>query len=261
MDTSKSQVLAERQLPVITLLMVGSAVLIALIPSMSPWLVYDRDAILSGQIWRLLNGHWVHFSGQHLAYDLLAFGVTGWIIEARKFPRFGWLCVVAPWAINAVLIVAEPQMSFCGGFSGLATSAVVSLAVFGLRDTAPWRWVCLAALLAIVAKILFESITGQIVFATIENLPTVSSVSSHCAGAMLGLTFAVGVGPWPVANHNNASAKRKVLNHVREIGRNAGFGQQFQFIDELADRQGELWREDDAAEGNTTSLPHSGFNQ
>jgi len=142
-DTTKPPKLI-RKLPVITTLMVGSGVVIALFPSWSSWLIYDRSAILSGEIWRMFTGHLVHFSPSHLVYDLLALGIAGWIIETQKLPHFGWLCLLTPWLISAILLLFEPHMKLFGGLSALATTAIVYLALFGLHDAAPWRWVCLA---------------------------------------------------------------------------------------------------------------------
>ena len=140
MDASKSQASpgVVRRLPVITLLTVSAAVIIAQFPECSPWLVYDRSAILSGQIWRLFTGHWIHFSTSHLIYDSLALGVAGWIIETQRLPNFGWLCLLAPWLISGMLLVVEPHMELFGGLSALATSAVVYMALCGLGDVGPW---------------------------------------------------------------------------------------------------------------------------
>mgnify|MGYP001555317035 FL=1 len=190
MVASKSQNLNPiRKLPVITLLMIGAAIIIALFPGWSPWLIYDRTAILSGQIWRMFTGHWVHFSATHLIYDSLALGVAGWIIETQKLPRFGWLCLLAPWLISAVLLWLEPQMRFFGGLSALATAAIVYLALFGLHDKAPWRWVCAVALLGIVGKIILEASIGQMPFATTGNIPTTVCVTGHVCGAAVALLF------------------------------------------------------------------------
>lgn len=188
MDASKPPSLVGR-IPVITLLLVGGGVVVALFPGWSSWLIYDRAAILSGEIWRMFTGHWVHFSTSHLVYDLLALGVAGWIVESQKLPHFGWLCLLAPWLISAVLLLCEPQMKYFGGLSALATTAIVYLALFGLQDTAPWRWVCLAALLGIAGKILFETVTGRMVFVNTGNIPIAVSVASHITGALIALLF------------------------------------------------------------------------
>ena len=169
--------------------MVGSGIVIALFPGWSSWLVYDRSAILSGEIWRMFTGHWVHFSPSHLVYDLLALGITGWIIETQKLPHFGWLCLLTPWFISAILLLFEPHMKLFGGLSALATTAIVYLALFGLHDAAPWRWVCLATLVGVASKIIFEMTTGRMLFATTGNIPVTVSVASHISGAMIALLF------------------------------------------------------------------------
>ena len=188
MDTPKSSELS-RQLPVTTLWLIAGGVVVALFPSWTGWLVYDRPAILSGELWRMFTGHWIHFSKSHLAYDLLALGVAGWMIETQKLPYFGRLCLLAPWFISAVLLWFEPQMEFFGGLSALATTAIIYLALFGLHEAAPWRWICAAALAAFLAKTLFEITTGRMIFATTGNLPVTVSVTSHLAGALTAFLF------------------------------------------------------------------------
>jgi rhomboid family GlyGly-CTERM serine protease len=191
MDASKSQIRpgVAGRLPVITLLAVGAALTIARFPGWSPWLVYDRSAILSGQIWRMFTGHWVHFSTSHLIYDSLALGIAGWIIETQKLPNFGWLCVLTPWLISGVLLLAEPQMQWFGGLSALAVTAVVYVALYGLRDTTSWRWICLAALLGMAGKIVCEITTGHMLFVTAANDPVTVATASHISGVVIALIF------------------------------------------------------------------------
>lgn len=188
MDTPKSEEL-DRRLPVVTMLLVGGGLLAALRPGWSSWLVYDRSAILSGQIWRMFTGHWVHFSMSHLFYDMLALGVAGWIIESKGLPHFGWLCLLAPWFISAVLLLCEPRLNTFGGLSALATAAIVYLVLFGLHEASPWRWICLAALLAFVVKIVFELLTGRMMFASMGNASVAVSVTSHIAGGLAAAMF------------------------------------------------------------------------
>jgi rhomboid family GlyGly-CTERM serine protease len=188
MDDSKPPALG-RRIPFLTLLLIGGAVAAALFPRCAPWLVYDRTAILSGEVWRMFTGHWVHFSLRHLVYDVAPLGLAGWIIETRGLRGFGWFCALAPWAISAALLVFEPQMRFCGGLSGLATGALVFLALGGLSDPPPWRRVCGAVLLALAGKTLFELAAGRTVLDTLAGLPVVVSVTSHIAGAATALVL------------------------------------------------------------------------
>jgi rhomboid family GlyGly-CTERM serine protease len=211
MDSSKSPLL-NRRIPLLTLLMLGGAVAVALVPRWPAWLIYDRSAILSGQLWRMWTGHWIHFSTGHLVCDAIPLGIAGWIVEARGCPRFGWFCFLTPWVISAAVLVFEPRLNFCGGLSGLACAMLTLAALCGLSDAPPWRWVCLAALLGLAGLNLFESVTGHSMFVTVNGVPVVVSVTSHLAGAAAALAF-YGCSKWttPTKELNSRAVQGTVL--------------------------------------------------
>ncbi len=177
-----------RQVPIVTLLVVAGGIVTYVIPGLASLLVYDRTAILSGEVWRLLTGNWVHFSATHLLYDLLALGIAGWIIERRGYPYFGLLCVLAAVGISAALLAGSPEVQSYGGLSGVATGAIVYLALHGLKEPGPWRWICLAVLVLTAGKVLLESVTGRLTFAAVDRVPFVPVPLSHLVG---GLTAAL----------------------------------------------------------------------
>ena len=51
-----------QRVPLWTLALVGSGLLIYSMPGWTAHLVYDRTAILSGEVWRLITGNFVHWS-------------------------------------------------------------------------------------------------------------------------------------------------------------------------------------------------------
>src|SRR5947208_1629568 len=112
-----------RKIPIVTLIVVSLSAVVYLLP-VGPQLVYDRSAILNGEWWRLVTGHWVHFSSEHFLYDTAAFGIAGWMIESRRQRNFGGLCVLAAFVISAAMLLFNPQLEVCGGLSGLAIAAV-----------------------------------------------------------------------------------------------------------------------------------------
>ena len=177
-----------RQVPIVTLLVVAAAIATYVIPGLASQMVYDRAAILSGEVWRLLTGNWVHFSASHLFYDLLGLGIAGWIIERRGYPYFGLLCVLSALSIGTVLLATRPEVQSYGGLSGVATAAIIFLALHGLKEPPPWRWICLAALVLIAGKVLLESITGRFIIAAADSVPFVPLPLSHIVG---GLTAAL----------------------------------------------------------------------
>jgi rhomboid family GlyGly-CTERM serine protease len=188
-----------RQIPIVTLVVVGLSALIYLLPISSP-LAYNRHAILTGEWWRMLTGHWVHFSPRHFLYDTAAFGIAGWMIEMRGHRNFGWLCVIAPVAISGTMLVCNPQLQICGGLSGMAIAAIVFLALNGLEEPGPWRWICGAALTLCIAKLIGEATTGRF-FVLPEPTGFTLVPSNHIAGALIA--FIVYLWPKLITHHSS----------------------------------------------------------
>lgn len=178
-----------RRIPWVTLLITGSALLAAALPGADEFRIYDRQAILHGEFWRLFTGHWVHFSASHLAYDCLALGLAGWMCELRRVPHFGWLCLLAPWMIGLALLAFDSRLQYYGGLSGLATCALVYLCLNGLGATGPWKTACLLTLAGVSAKTGFELHTGRMLFATVNSGSVEVCAAAHLAGAATALFF------------------------------------------------------------------------
>ena len=178
-------------MPVVTLFMVVAAVVVFMAPALHPALVYDRSAILGGQLWRLGTGPWVHFSASHFLYDTLVLGIAGWMIERRAYPNFGWLCAVTPVVTGLAMLAVEPRLEICGGLSGLATAAVVFLALHGLEESGAWRWICSSALIATIGKIVMEITSGRFVFVQPDDASFLPVPSVHIMGALTAFAVVI----------------------------------------------------------------------
>lgn len=172
-----------RRIPSVTIAVVGFSVLVFLLPGFQRLFVYDRSGILSGEFWRLITCHWVHFSAAHFIYDTAAFGIAGWMIERSGYRNFGWLCSLAAITTSVVTFLCAPHLQICGGLSGLAMAAVVFLALHGLEEGGAWCWICAATLALSAAKMATELITGRFVF--LRATPMLIPVpTNHVAGAL-----------------------------------------------------------------------------
>ncbi|MGA1840105.1 MAG: rhombosortase [bacterium] len=159
------------------------------IPSLRHLLIYDRDAIIAGQLWRLLTSHFVHFSIAHLFYNLLVFCIAGSLIENRGYRSFGTLCFLTAFFISITLFIAKPDMSYYGGLSGIACGAVVYLILFEFLDSSLWTaFFCIVILLSIIVKLVIEALTGQFIFVA-SNTLFVPIPLSHITGSLVALIF------------------------------------------------------------------------
>jgi rhomboid family GlyGly-CTERM serine protease len=169
------------------LLFVLPAVLLACAPVHHGLLLLARDAVETGEVWRLWSGHWIHFSASHLFWNLIVLLAAGaWLERVRPGLLLGHTAIAAP-LIGLAVLAGEPALQTYGGLSGLATGVVVLLGLHQLRtpDASRWFW---AGLLAVTALKTLSDVTqpgsGLVAFAQPGVRP--SSVA-HPAGAMVAL--------------------------------------------------------------------------
>lgn len=179
------------QLPIFTSLLTVIAVLVFQQDQAANWLEYDRQAIMAGQLWRLITSHWVHWSASHLFWDLLLFGITGSLIEKNSRPVFIGIIILSSLFISCFVWFGQPQMMSYRGLSGLDSALFVFLSgwltISGLKrkDTAD---VILSGFLFLffAGKITYEAITGHSGFVDSANL-FIPVPSAHLIGAIAGI--------------------------------------------------------------------------
>ena len=194
-------------IPAWSLAISGVAAAVFVAPPLQALLVYNREAIGEGEIWRLLTGNLVHFSAMHFVKDVVALLVAGLLIEIRRYRHFAMLCLISGALIGTLLYVAEPAVLVYGGLSGIVVAAVTYLCLQGLREGGAYRWLCLGALLGLAAKTVLELTLG--VRLPGEESPGFILVpESHAVGAVTAIALFVLV---QTANHRTKSTALKLL--------------------------------------------------
>lgn len=195
-----------RRLPGVSLLLLLPALLFAL----DPELFELRGPSTTGaQIWRLVTGHWTHWSTSHLTWNLASVLLLAAACELdRACGRRRLLATVACAAVNipAALWLALPEMSRYRGLSGIASALFTLLAISLLRDglATGHRARTLAgaaALIAFGSKLVFELLTGNLLFVqpAAGEVPFVPIPLAHAVGGFCGLMIGGLVRRRPVA--------------------------------------------------------------
>ncbi|RKZ43442.1 MAG: rhombosortase [Gammaproteobacteria bacterium] len=174
-------------IPFLTLAILGLSLVTYALPEVSAAFIYDRKAIFEGEIWRLLSSHLVHFTNLHLFYDLLAFGMAGWIIEYRTYRYFGLLCILMAFFISLSLLIMKPNMIYYGGLSGLVYGAMCYLALWGLRDLQPWRSMAIVILFFMPIKFLFDFYLNESILPYTKSHVFQHMHLSHIIGCLVAL--------------------------------------------------------------------------
>ncbi len=153
----------------VTLLVVAITLLVAGIPGASSGLQYDRSLIGQGQWWRLVTSHWVHWTPDHLTWDLLAFAAL--TAAAIRLSRGRALATVAlaSCLIPVCIWVFNPELVRYRGLSGLASAlyVLVVLEVWGRIPRGESRGKGVVAWLLLVgfaAKVVYELVSGNTLF-------------------------------------------------------------------------------------------------
>lgn len=153
------------------------------IPAVSEALVYDRVALLGGQVWRLWTGHAVHVTLAHLFWNLALVGfVGGWLelLAPRSTRGFYGL---APVVVSGMLLLLEPSLGRYAGLSGIGAGLTVLLALRQWRSAHESRIIWTAVLALVALKVALEWWTGVPLLAgEIRSVPL-----AHAAGVVVAL--------------------------------------------------------------------------
>ena len=176
-----------------TLLVASAALAVFAFPSLADALLYRRTELAAGQLWRLWTGHLVHFGWQHLAADLAVFLAAGIWLESITPRTARVFLALTPAAISGLLFLADPQLAFYGGLSGVAVGVLVLLALVQLRcDRASPRWFWPAVLALVVLKVGSEAFSAAPLVASFGPDIKVSTLA-HLGGIACALLA------WPLA--------------------------------------------------------------
>lgn len=143
-------------------------------------LVFDRQAIMQGELWRLLTGHWVHGDWQHLAWNLMAFGILGWMTESSLghlklyTALIAGMCVVNAWVWWFI-----PSLDFYCGLSGILNTLLFVILIDGWLSSRKLIFPLVA--FGATAKIGFELFHSSAIF-THTSWPAIPE--AHLAGAL-----------------------------------------------------------------------------
>lgn len=186
-------------LPWLAILLTAVAVGISLLPDSGTGLAYERGPIAAGELWRLVTGHFVHWSPGHLVWDVGTFLVLGAACELRSRKRFSVCLAGSVVAIPCAVWLLLPGLDLYAGLSGIDSALFALLGA----DLVHEQWekrnpavlaIALGLSLALAFKVGFEITTGGTVFVADLASGIAPVPRAHLAGALVGLLASVLIG-------------------------------------------------------------------
>jgi rhomboid family GlyGly-CTERM serine protease len=145
------------------------------------------DAARPLEVWRLITGHWTHWSIDHLFWAVLMFAVLGAELEVRSRRRFALFVICSALVISGHALWSQSALFVYRGLSGIDSALFVAFAIAQLRQPGRMRWLFAAALFGFLAKLGFESWSGSSLFADCEGFHVY--VPAHLLGGLVAVPF------------------------------------------------------------------------
>lgn len=161
--------------------------------TLAAMLRYDRDAILAGQLWRLLTGHLVHLGASHLAMNLVGLALI-WMLFGRLMSTRAWLATLlaSALAVSLGLLAFNPGLTWYVGLSGVLHGMFLAGAILSI--VAGYR-AEIMLLAFIVAKLAWEQWAGPLP-GSAEVAGGDVIVDAHLYGAIAGAFAAAVIVLW-----------------------------------------------------------------
>jgi rhomboid family GlyGly-CTERM serine protease len=159
--------------------------LLALLPeTVQSWLIYERNALLQGQIWRAFSAHLLHSNHWHLLMNiaglLLVMLLHGGYYRWRMLLLLWFFCAGT---ISSMLYLFSPQIHVYVGLSGLLHAM---LAMGAIKDIQLNQRSGILLLVGLLAKVLWEQWQGPDL-ALAELINASVATDAHLYGVVAGL--------------------------------------------------------------------------
>lgn len=180
-----------RRAPCVTLLLTLTAALIHLSFSLRLQLLYDRSALIQHDLWRLLTCHWVHLSWDHLFWSAMTFLGLGSVCEMMDRNKFLVTVGISALLIPISIWWGMPDLKIYGGLSGLDCALYALLMVLLIRreirsGNRVWPAFFSIMLAGLIAKIIYETVTGMTLFVSNNHAGMVPVPLAHLVGGIVG---------------------------------------------------------------------------
>ncbi|MGI9247786.1 MAG: rhombosortase [Woeseiaceae bacterium] len=173
-------------LPAIALL--ASVLLLFGGESTRDWLRFERAGISSGELWRLVSGHFVHLGWPHFALNAAGLALV-WYLVGDAFDRRRWLVIsaICILTMDLGLWIFDPELQWYVGLSGLL-HGILAAGLIAHLNKPDYGTIALAVLL--LAKLAWEQLSGPLPGSE-GTAGGVVVVDSHLFGTLGGVLAAI----------------------------------------------------------------------
>ncbi len=181
----------DRAAPLASIGLAAFASLLFLLPALAEPLELDSSVFKTGEWWRLITGHLVHFDLQHFAVDTLTLLLLGSACELIDAKRARWTLAISALTVSVGVVLFASNIEIYRGLSGIDSALFTFLGVQlwrRYRERGGANNTALLGLLPValfIGKIAFEITSGTSLFA--PNSAFAPVPVAHLIGGITGL--------------------------------------------------------------------------
>lgn len=170
--------------PLYLLLIISAVWLFASV--LEPLLVYDRSAITTGEIWRLLSGHLTHTNLQHLLLNSAGLALL-WVLHGMHYniPRFFSAALAIGLGTSLGLFLLFPDTEIYLGLSGVLHGLIIWGGILDVRAGMRTGYLLVVGTWI---KVVWEQWSGAS-GATAQMIDAAVAIDAHLLGAACGTLF------------------------------------------------------------------------
>ena len=151
-------------------------------------LIYTRDALASGQVWRVWTANFIHLGWNHLWLNLAGFLVIGWLFaDEASLPVWIGVLVLCCVASSLGMFWLTPDADRVVGMSGVLHGLFAFGSICWIRSGYRFGWVLL---IGMFVKLYWEQSRGAMPFSE-EFVGGPVITDAHLWGALGGVACGV----------------------------------------------------------------------
>ena len=146
-------------------------------------LKYHREAVSSGQIWRLVTGHFVHSNGWHLLLNLASLLMIGMLFSQHlSIAVWSAVFIISALAISLCYFIIAPQYNYYVGLSATLYGVII---IGALLDIKQQPFIAILILVVVTGRVIWQQFYG-VVGPLAEIIEDRVAIESHLFGIITG---------------------------------------------------------------------------
>jgi rhomboid family GlyGly-CTERM serine protease len=180
---------------------VAVAAIVQLSPALRSALIFDRDAVAQGDIWRVATASLVHFSWMHLAGDAAVLIPACWLLRERRISEALILVMGASIAGAVFVWQFSPDLRWYGGLSAVDHALVAYAALIALGTRGTGRILAAAALVVLGVKVGVDTVRVRELAGVADRGHVVVATMSHLGAVVFAAVMAAASRLWMLVDH------------------------------------------------------------